>query len=128
VRPEAASPEVLPSAYLIDTVGVDPLVTDSLEAMRIVLEASRDTRLKGAARAAAESNGRLRKRKHALGTELVVVGGKGNNLSDLKSVEVYDGPSGQWRALPEMSAARCRCAAVCVEGIVYVMGGMSGGS
>ena len=117
---------LLPLEYLIDTVGVDPLVTESFEAMRIVLEASRDSRLKGAARAAAESNGRLRKRKHALGTELVVVGGQGHDDSPLKSVEVYDGPSGQWRALPEMSLARQGCAAVCIEGIVCVVGGFDG--
>ena len=102
---------------------------ESFEAMRIVLEASRDSRLKGAARAAAaESNGRLRKRKHALGTELVVVGGRDSAGYSLKSVEVYDGPSGQWRALPEMSVRRSGCAAVCIEGNMYVMGGFDGGS
>jgi hypothetical protein len=69
-------------------------VMESFEALRIVAQASRDSRLKGAARAAAESNGRLRKRNHALGTELVVVGGNDNDGSLLKSVEVYDGPSG----------------------------------
>jgi hypothetical protein len=73
---------LLPSAYLAETVGVDPLVMESFEAMRIVLEASRDSRLKGAARAAAESNGRLRKRKHAWGTELMVVGGEVNDDDD----------------------------------------------
>ena len=36
-----------------------------------------------------------------------VVGGKGSDGSALKSVEVYDGPSGQWRALPETIVARC---------------------
>ena len=118
---------LLPSAYLADTVGVDPLVMESFEALRMFAEASRDSRLKGAARAAAESSGRLRKRKHALGTELVVVGGRGSDGSYLKSVEVYDGPSGQWRALPEMSVARSGCAAVCIEGNVYVVGGESDG-
>jgi hypothetical protein len=119
---------LLPLEYLIDTVGVDPLVMESFEALRIVAEASRDSRLKGAARAAAESSGRLRKRKHALGTELVVVGGRGNDDSLPKSVEVYDGPSGQWRALPEMSVARVGCAAVCIDGNVCVVGGYDGGS
>jgi hypothetical protein len=38
---------------------------ESFEALRIVVEASRDSHLRGAARAAAESDGRLRKRKHA---------------------------------------------------------------
>jgi hypothetical protein len=28
--------------------------------------------------------------------------------------------------LPEMSVARSRCAAVCIEGTVYVMGGIDG--
>ena len=101
---------------------------ESLEALRIVAEASRDTRLKGAARAAAESNGRLRKRKHALGTELVVVGGTGSDGSPRKSCEVHDGPSGQWRALPEMSVARSGCVAVCIDGNVYVVGGYGGRS
>ena len=34
----------------------------------------------------------------------------------------------QWRALPEMSVARRGCAAVCIEGNVYVMGGYDGGT
>ncbi len=51
-------------------------MTESSEALRIFAEASRYSWLKGAARAAVESDGRLRKRKHALGGELVVVGGR----------------------------------------------------
>ena len=54
------------------------------------------------------------------------MGGIGSSLSTLKSVEVYDGPSGQWRALPEMSVARVGCAAVCIEGNVCVVGGFDG--
>ena len=68
---------LLPLEYLAETVGVDPLVTESLQALRMFAEASRYSRLKGAARAAAESDGRLRKCKHASGGELVVVGGFG---------------------------------------------------
>jgi hypothetical protein len=66
---------LMPAEYLAKTVGADPLVTESFEALRILAEASRYSRLKGAARAAAESDGRLCKRKHASGGELVVVGG-----------------------------------------------------
>jgi hypothetical protein len=102
---------LLPSEYLAETVGADPLVTESFEALRIFAEASR---LKGAARAAAESDGRLRKRKHASGGELVVVGGLGIG-SDLKSAEMYDPSAGPWRALPDMSVARYGCAAVAVH-------------
>jgi N-acetylneuraminic acid mutarotase len=47
----------------------------------------------------------------------------------LKSAEMYDTWAGQWRALPDMSVARYGCAAVCIDGNVYVMGGHhSGGS
>ena len=118
---------LLPVEYLVETVGVDPLVTESLEALRMFAEASHYSRLKGAARAAAESDGRLCKRKHASGGELVVVGGQGSGYS-LKSAELYDVSAGQWRALPDMSVARRGCAAVCIDGNVYVMGGYDGGS
>ena len=43
----------------------------------------------------------------------------------MKSAEVYDTSTGQWRALPDMSAERRGCAAVCVDGNVYVMGGVT---
>ncbi len=68
---------LLPVEYLAETVGADALVTESFEALRILAEASRYSRLKGAARAAAESDGRLCKRKHASAGELLVVGGSG---------------------------------------------------
>ena len=48
--------------------------------------------------------------------------------SSLKSTEIYDPSAGLWRALPDMSMARNGCAAVCIEGNVYVMGGFDGGS
>ena len=44
----------------------------------------------------------------------------------LKSAEMYDTSAGQWRSLPDMSVARCGCAAVCIEGNVYVVGGEDG--
>ena len=120
---------LLPPEYLAETVGADPLVTESLEALRML--ASRYSRLKGAARAAAESDGRLRKRKHASGGGLIVVGGYSGTALDgspLKSVELYEASAGQWRALPDMSVARSGCAAVCIDGNVYVVGGYDGGS
>ena len=46
--------------------------------------------------------------------------------SELKSAEMYDTSAGQWRALPDMSVARDGCAAVCIEGNVYVVGGSDG--
>jgi N-acetylneuraminic acid mutarotase len=118
---------LLPLEYLAETVGIDPLVMESSEALRMFAEAVHYSRLKGAARAAAESDGRLRKRKHASGGELVVVGGKGNGAS-LRSVELHDTSAEQWRALPDMSVARVACAAVCIDGNVYVMGGHNGRS
>jgi hypothetical protein len=39
---------------------------------------------------------------------------------------MYDTSAGQWRALPDMSVARAVCAAVCIEGNVYVVGGSDG--
>ena len=116
---------LLPAAYLARTVGVDPMVMESLEALRMFAEASRDSQLSGAERAAAESSGRLRKRKHAPGGELVVMGGHDGGFF-LKSAEMYDGATREWRALPEMSVARGGCAAVCIEGNVYVVGGSNG--
>ena len=41
----------------------------------------------------------------------------------MTSAEMYDPSAGQWRALPDMSVARGGCAAVCIDGNVYVMGG-----
>jgi hypothetical protein len=41
---------------------------------------------------------------------------------------MYDRSAGQWRALPEMSVAPSGCAAVCIDGNVYVVGGKSGGA
>ena len=106
----------LPPAYLVDTVGADPLVRESNEAMRTVLDAGRWSRLRGAERAAAESDGRLRKRKHASGGELLVVGGEDGDDSILKTAEWYDTSAGQWRALPDMSVERWGCAAVVWRG------------
>ena len=97
---------LLPPAYLAGTVGADPLVIESSEALRILAEAKRYSELRGAERAAAESDGRLRKRKHAsVGQQLVVVGGD-DGCCQLKSAEVYDTSAGQWRALPDISVAR----------------------
>ena len=46
----------------------------------------------------------------------------------MKSAEMYDTSAGQWRALPDMSVARNACAAVCIDGNVYVVGGGSDGA
>ena len=122
---------LLPPAYLTDTVGVDPLVTESTEALRVVANAVRDSRLTGGARVAAESDGRLRKRKHGSGGGLMVIGGTDHTHSILRSAEVYDVSVGQWVALPAMtdkSVSRLGCAVACVDSNVYVMGGYDGHS
>ena len=54
-----------------------------------------------------------------------MVGGEEDG-SDLKTAEWYDRSAGQWRALPDMSVARDGCAAVCIEGNVYVVGEKDG--
>jgi hypothetical protein len=64
---------LLPPAYLLGTDGADPLVLESFEALRILAEANRYSHLSGTERAKAESDGRLRERKHARGAELVVL-------------------------------------------------------
>ena len=51
-----------------------------------------------------------------------------DTMAALKSAEMYDPSAGQWRALPEMSVARSGCAAVCIEGNMYVVGGSDGGA
>jgi hypothetical protein len=116
---------LLSPAYLKDTVGVDPLVMGSSEVLRMLAEAHRYSRLTGAERAAAERDGGLRKRNHASGFELVVVGGTdaGMGNSAVSSAEWYDSSMEQWQALPEMHVARHSCAAVCIEGNVHVLGG-----
>jgi N-acetylneuraminic acid mutarotase len=49
---------------------------------------------------------------------------RGGNFNFLKSAETYDTSAGQWRALPDMSVPRQGCAAVCIEGNLYVAGGV----
>jgi hypothetical protein len=83
---------LLPLAYLVDTVAADPLVRESFEATRTVLDAGRWSRLRGVARVVAESDGRLRKRKHASGGgggEFVVVGGETTTALRLKTAEAH---------------------------------------
>ena len=57
----------------------------------------------------------------------LVVGGRSGKDSDtaLASAECYDPATRQWRALPAMSVARFACASECLEGCVYVVGGMN---
>jgi hypothetical protein len=57
---------------------------------------------------------------------LYIVGGNdGPNFSrySLESAECYDPSTRAWRALPDMSVERLGCAAACVDGILYVVGG-----
>jgi kelch-like protein 8 len=121
---------LLPVAYLTHTVSADPLVMESPEAMILAVEAIQYSESHGAERAAAERDGRFRRRKPVSSGELMEVGGYSGygGGSDLKtkSAKWYDESVGQWRALPDMSAARYGCAAVRIEGNVYVVGGTDG--
>ena len=57
---------------------------------------------------------------------LYVVGGadsSDDHKRALASVECFDPSTGAWRALPDMSVARADCAAACVDGLLYVVGG-----
>ena len=40
------------------------------------------------------------------------------------AMNCYDPSAEQWRALPKMSEARSGCKAVCIDGLVYVVGGV----
>ena len=117
---------LLPASYLNGTVGTDPLVNESCDALRVLAEAIRCSLWSTAERVAAEKDGRFRKRRHMGGQLGLVVGGKDDRGATLKSAEWYDGSTGQWQILPDMNLARSECAAVCVEGSVYVLGGFDG--
>jgi hypothetical protein len=57
---------------------------------------------------------------------LYVVGGYDNRYEDdagLPCAECYDPSTGAWRALPDMSVSRYRCAAASIGGLLYVVGG-----
>jgi N-acetylneuraminic acid mutarotase len=60
---------------------------------------------------------------------LYVVGGADDCRdydSCLASAECYDPSAGEWRALPNMSVERKGCAAACIDGLLYVVGGYNG--
>ncbi len=44
----------------------------------------------------------------------------------MASAECYDLSTRAWRALPDMSVERYGCAAACIDGILYVVGGEDG--
>jgi hypothetical protein len=100
-------------------------VLESFDALRILAEANRYSHLSGTERAKAESDGRLRKRKHARGAELVVPKRRVYAVRSCKSVDVYDASTEEWRTLPDMNVEKRNCAAVCIDGNVFVMGGQN---
>jgi kelch-like protein 2/3 len=60
---------------------------------------------------------------------LYVVGGTDNSEleeANLASAECYDTVSGRWQALPDMDHERIWCAAACMDGRLYVVGGEGG--
>jgi hypothetical protein len=63
---------------------------------------------------------------------MYVVGGfaaaDGTQGASLSSAESYDPVTGTWQTLPSMSVARYGCAAGCVDGRLYVVGGAGAGN
>jgi hypothetical protein len=58
---------------------------------------------------------------------LYAVGGFGSHLKTcLRSVEVFQPQTGQWKLIPDMKFARRGCSAVIVQDILYVVGGFDG--
>jgi N-acetylneuraminic acid mutarotase len=120
---------LLPTSYLLRLVGADALIMESPEALRIILSAVQLRQMRNGEHLAAETDVRLRQRKHATsGGLIVVVGGYACAGSCLRSAEFYNPLTQQWCALPMMRVARSGCAAVCVDGSVYVIGGWDGRS
>ena len=118
---------LLPPFYLAQSVASDPLVLESCEALLIVAEASQHA-ASHCEDVTFESSGLARKRKSYWCGVLVVVGGFDEDAHSLSSAEWYDETTELWRALPDMSEERNGCAAVCLDGDVYVMGGESAGN
>ena len=116
---------LLPATYLAKTVATDPLIAPSLEANRLLAEAQFLVCHDGANLDGTVSGSLMRKRNRPADAGLMVAGGFGGFLGNLASVECYE-QSTQWRALPQMSVARGGCAAACVDGLAYVVGGSDG--
>jgi hypothetical protein len=54
---------------------------------------------------------------------LYVVGGFGGDGNFVKNSECYDPSTGQWSVLPSMNFPRFSCAAACMDGLLYSVGG-----
>ena len=58
---------------------------------------------------------------------LYAVGGFGSSLKTcLRSVELFDPHSGEWKVIAEMKCARRGCSTVIIEDCLYVVGGFDG--
>ena len=60
----------------------------------------------------------------AVGTDLYVLGGW-NNDEFMNNVEVYDARANAWRDFPRLKTAHAYFSAACLDGKMYVLGGMS---
>jgi N-acetylneuraminic acid mutarotase len=114
---------LLPEPFLADVVGPDPLIEASFEASRLLNQAHACRHTQNADRRATPLR---RKRKRPCDVGLMVFGGCAGGPS-LATAECYDPAVGQWRVLPEMSVQRYGCAAACIDGFVYVVGGETNG-
>ena len=68
-----------------------------------------------------------RKRNKCSGQKLVVVGGT-DDRAQLKSAAFFDGSTGEWKPMPDMTMQRQECAAVSVDGVLYVLAGHDRGA
>jgi hypothetical protein len=111
---------LLPAAFLAETVATDPLIEPSFDASRLLVKAL-SCHTSETIRDGADSGSLMRRRTRPADQWLLAIGGRSDGDESLASVECYDA---QWRALPDMSSGWDLCAGACVEGLVYVVGGV----
>jgi N-acetylneuraminic acid mutarotase len=115
---------LLPAQYIAENVATDPLIAPSGDASRVLAKAF-SYHVTSAIRDGAAPDSIARARNWPAGAVLIVVGGSAADDASVASAECYDPLTQQWQALPGMSVARRRGAGACVDGLVYVVGGVN---